>query len=109
MPGHVSRLGAPEASSAVPRASATTDPPWVRRLLVGTAVAFLGLLLVAPLVLVFTQALSKGIEAYGAALVEPEAMAAIKLTLLVAAIAVPLNTLFGLAASWAIGKFRFRG
>jgi sulfate transport system permease protein len=66
-------------------------------------------LLVAPLLLVFSEALAKGFQTYGAALTEPEAMAAIKLTLLVAAIVVPLNTLFGLSAAWAIGKFRFRG
>ena len=81
----------------------------MRRLLIGVAVGFLGLMLIAPLALVFKEAFAQGLKAYGAALTQPDARAAIKLTLLVAVIAVPLNTLFGLAASWAIGKFRFRG
>jgi len=92
-----------------PHSSATRDPAWVRRLLIGVALAFLGLLLVAPLCLVFQQAFAKGLRAYGAALVQPEALAAIRLTLLVAFIVLPINTVFGLVAAWAIGKFRFRG
>jgi len=71
------------------------------------AFTFLALFIVAPLVAVFVEALSKGIAAYGAALVEPDALSAIRLTLLVAAISVPLNIVFGLAASWAITKFEF--
>ena len=109
MAGAASRLGAQEAGPAARRSPATMDPPWMRRLLVGVAVGFLGLLLVAPLLLVFSQAFSKGFDAYLAALKEPEALAAIKLTLLVAAIVLPVNTFFGLAAAWALGKFRFRG
>ena len=80
-----------------------------RIVLMVLAFAFLALFIVAPLVAVFVEALSQGITAYGAALVEPDAFAAIKLTLLVAAIAVPANMIFGLAASWAIAKFEFRG
>jgi sulfate transport system permease protein len=80
-----------------------------RAVLMVLAFAFLALFIVAPLVAVFAEALSKGIAAYGAALIEPDAFAAIKLTLLVAAISVPLNVVFGLAASWAITKFDFRG
>jgi sulfate transport system permease protein len=80
-----------------------------RALLMTLAFGFLALFLVAPLVAVFTEALSKGIAAYGAAVAEPDALAAIKLTLLVAAISVPLNVVFGLAASWAITKFDFPG
>ena len=98
----------PQDSSG-PHLSATRDPAWVRRLLIGVALAFLGVLLIAPLCLVFQQALAKGLRAYGAALVQPEALAAIRLTLLVALIVVPINTVFGLVAAWAIGKFRFRG
>ncbi|MBY8826559.1 sulfate ABC transporter permease subunit CysW [Hephaestia mangrovi] len=78
-----------------------------RVVLMVLAFAFLALFIVAPLVAVFVEALSKGIATYGAALVEPDALSAIKLTLLVAAISVPLNVLFGLAASWAITKFDF--
>jgi sulfate transport system permease protein len=67
------------------------------------------LLLVAPLVLVFTQALAKGVRTYLSALGEPDARAAIRLTLLVAAITVPLSAAFGLTSAWALGKFQFRG
>jgi sulfate/thiosulfate transport system permease protein len=109
MAGNVSRLAAKAEAGPPAFSAATMDPPWVRRLLISVAVGFLVLMLVAPLALVFRQAFSEGLKAYGAALTEPDALAAIKLTLLVAVIAVPLNTLFGLAASWAIGKFRFRG
>jgi len=89
--------------------SALGDPVWVK-CLVGTAsVAFLGLFLVVPLVAVFTEALRKGLGAYLDSFHQPDALAAIRLTLLVAGIAVPLNIVFGLAASWAIAKFEFRG
>ncbi len=100
-------IGAPRRSSR--RRPVTEEPPWARRVLIAIAVAFLALLLVAPLTLVLTQALAKGWRAYVAALVEPDALAAIRLTLLATAIAVPLNTAFGLAAGWSLGKFRFRG
>jgi len=80
-----------------------------RRALIALAFLLLLVFLVAPLVLVFTRAFGDGLEAPIAALREPDALAAIRLTLLVAAIAVPLNLVFGLAASWAIAKFRFRG
>ena len=81
----------------------------VRRLLILGALAFIGFFLVLPLVAVFAEALAKGFATYGAALVEPDAIAAIKLTLLVATISVPLNVVFGLCAAWAIAKFDFRG
>ena len=81
----------------------------VRWLLIGVALAFLGLFLVVPLVAVFTYALQKGVGAYFAAILEPEAWSAIRLTLLAAAIAVPLNLVFGLAAAWLIARFRFPG
>jgi sulfate/thiosulfate transport system permease protein len=89
--------------------SALSEPAWVRRLLIGIAIAFLGLFVVVPLVAVFQQALGKGLGVYLAALQKPDALAAIRLTLLVAAIAVPINTIFGVAAAWLIAKFRFRG
>lgn len=78
-------------------------------LLIGIALAFLGLFIVMPLVAVFSEALKKGFELYLAALTEPNALAAIKLTLLTAAVSVPVNTLFGVVAAWAITKFNFRG
>ncbi|HEY0074801.1 MAG TPA: sulfate ABC transporter permease subunit CysW [Abditibacteriaceae bacterium] len=88
---------------------ATTEPWPVKVLLITIAVAFMLLFLVAPVTLVFLEAFKKGFEVYKASLVEADALAAIRLTLLTAAIAVPLNTLFGLAASWAIANFHFRG
>src|SRR5262249_41289508 len=86
--------------SAQPRA--TTEPVWIRRVLVGSALTFLVFFLVLPLIAVFVQALSKGVSAYIAALQQPDALAAIRLTVLTAAIAVPLNLVFGVAAAWAI-------
>jgi sulfate/thiosulfate transport system permease protein len=91
------------------RGTALTEPRFVRWLLLGTALLFLGLFLFLPLVLVFTKALADGWEAYLAAVKDPIALAAVKLTLLAASIVVPLNLLFGLAAAWAIARFRFRG
>jgi sulfate transport system permease protein len=88
---------------------ALTEPPLVRGALLAVAVVFLAIFLVMPLVAVFAQALEKGLGAYLTALREPDAWAAIRLTLLTAAIAVPLNLAFGLAASWAIAKFEFPG
>jgi sulfate transport system permease protein len=87
------------ASSAAP----------VRWLLIGVALAFLGFFLVVPLVAVFSYALQKGVGTYLAAIQEPETLSAIRLTLLAAGIAVPLNLVFGLAAAWLIARFRFRG
>ena len=91
------------------RRDPTTEPAWVRWLLILVAVAYLLAMLVLPTASVFIGALAKGIETYFAAIVEKDALAAIRLTLLVAAIAVPLNVVFGLAAAWAIAKFEFRG
>jgi sulfate transport system permease protein len=90
-------------------ASAVSDPPWVRSLLIGIALGFLGLFLVLPLVTVFAQAFSKGVDTCLQAISDPIAIAAMKLTLLVAAVSVPLNALFGIAAAWAIANFEFRG
>ena len=88
---------------------ARADPAWVRWLLMCVSVCFLGLFIVLPLINVFTQAFSKGVEAYVAALTDPDSLAAIRLTLLVAATSVALNVVFGLTAAWAITKFEFRG
>ncbi|KAA0676478.1 sulfate ABC transporter permease subunit CysW [Roseomonas genomospecies 6] len=90
-------------------APALADNGWVRGLLIAAALGFLLLFLVLPLVAVFVEALRNGVDAYWEALVEPDAVAAIKLTLIVAAIAVPMNLVFGVAASWCIAKFDFRG
>jgi sulfate transport system permease protein len=80
-----------------------------RALLLGLVVAFIGLFLVAPLVAVFTEALRKGLALYLAAFTDPAALAAIRLTLLTAAVVIPLNLVFGVAAAWAVAKFQFRG
>ena len=93
----------------VERRRATAEPRVVRWLLIGLAFAFLGLFLIVPLGAVFAEAFRKGVQAYFAALREPDALSAIELTLLVAVIAVPANLLFGVAAGWAIAKFDFRG
>ncbi|MEO8201692.1 MAG: sulfate ABC transporter permease subunit CysW [Gemmatimonadota bacterium] len=90
-------------------AKATTEPRWVRWTLIGIALAFLILFIAVPLALIFIEAFAKGWQVYLASLTEPDAVSAIKLTLLVAAIAVPLNAVFGVVAAWAITKFRFRG
>ncbi|MDB4867743.1 MAG: cysW [Cohnella sp.] len=86
-----------------------TEPRVIRWILIGAALLFVGLIVVLPLITVLSQAFSKGWEAYLTALKEPDALAALRLTLLTAVIAVPLNSLFGLAAAWAITKFQFRG
>ncbi|MCW2244356.1 sulfate ABC transporter permease subunit CysW [Azospirillum canadense] len=88
---------------------ALDDRSWVRGLLILSALAFLLLFLVLPLVSVFVEAFRRGVGAYWDALIEPDALSAIHLTLIVAAIAVPLNLVFGVAASWCISKFDFRG
>jgi sulfate transport system permease protein len=99
-----SRLNRPQAT---PRA--THDPRWVRWLLIAAALCFLALFLFVPLTAVFTEAFRKGLGPYLAAFRSADALSAIRLTLTVAAIAVPLNLVFGLAASWAIAKFNFTG
>jgi sulfate/thiosulfate transport system permease protein len=88
---------------------ATNEPPWVRRLLIGAAVLAIALLVLLPMAAVFYEALRKGVAAYWAGLADPDALAAVRMTLLVAAIAVPANLVFGVAAAWAIAKFDFRG
>ncbi len=85
------------------------EPFWVRFILITLALLFLVGFLVMPLAVVFSQAFSKGWSVYLAAIIEPNALAAIRLTLLVAAISVPLNVVFGLSAAWAIAKFEFSG
>jgi sulfate transport system permease protein len=86
-----------------------TETPLARFTLIAVALAFLGFFLLLPLVAVFSEALKQGLGAFGEAVVHPDARDAIKLTLLVAAISVPLNLVFGVAASWAITKFDFKG
>ena len=91
------------------RSRADAEPRWLRALLIAGCIVFLGLFLVLPLVAVFVNAFGAGLAGYAAALVDPMARSAIGLTLLVAAISVPLNTLYGVAAAWTIARFDFPG
>ena len=87
----------------------TEDPLWLKLTLGIIAVGFIAIMLLMPLVLVFKEALASGVRTFFSAMVEPDTLAAVKLSLLAAAIAVPLNTVFGIAAAWSIAKFDFRG
>ncbi|HJV62532.1 MAG TPA: sulfate ABC transporter permease subunit CysW [Albitalea sp.] len=98
----------PAAASHAPR-DATTEPAWLRRLLISVALAFMTLFLFLPLAVVFVEALRKGLGVYLAAIGDRDALSAMALTLTAAAISVPLNLVFGVAAAWAIAKFDFRG
>lgn len=89
--------------------SATTEPAWVKWTLIGIALAFLTLFLFVPLAIVFAEAFKKGVGVYLAAISDPDALSAIKLTLIAAGISVPMNLVFGIAAAWCIAKFEFRG
>ena len=103
----------PSAQTAVtaPRnlRAATTEPAWVKWCLIATALAFLSLFLFVPLAIVFVEALKKGVGVYLAAIVDPDALSAVRLTLIAAAMSVPMNLVFGVAAAWCIAKFEFRG
>ncbi len=104
----MSDLTLDESASAYPPRP-TTESRTVQGILIFVTLVFLGLFLLFPVLVVFVEALSQGIGVYVSSLAEPDALAAIRLTLLVAAIAVPANLLFGIAAAWAIAKFEFRG
>lgn len=93
----------------VARNRATSESAWVRWILISLALAFLTLFLFVPLAAVFTEALRKGFDTYINALIDPDAISAIQLTLIAAVIALPLNLVFGISAAWAIAKFEFRG
>jgi len=100
-------MAAPTSNAAA--ADRSRDPLWLRIVLILISIAFVGLLLVLPLTVIFMEALREGWASYWAAFRDPAAWHAIKLTVLAASIAVPLNLVFGLAAAWAIAKFDFRG
>jgi sulfate/thiosulfate transport system permease protein len=87
----------------------TTENPWVRRSLIGVALLFVAIMLILPMVLVLSQALAHGVGDYWRALSDKDAISALKLTLLAAAIAVPANVVFGVSAAWCIAKFEFKG
>ena len=102
--------GPATAHPAPPRRlhGATTEQPWVKRALIATALAFLTFFLFVPLAIVFVEAFRKGVGVYLAAIVDADALSALRLSLMAAAIAVPMNLVFGLAAAWCIAKFEFR-
>jgi sulfate transport system permease protein len=102
-------MAGPRMSSSAELRNATAEPPWVRRVLIGLALAFLTLFLFIPLATVFFEAFKKGWEVYIAAVTDDDALSAVKLTLIAAAISVPLNVVFGVAAAWCIAKFEFHG
>jgi sulfate transport system permease protein len=110
-PSEALPLAAGPAVKIAPRAvrSATHEPVWVKWTLVAVALAFLTFFLFIPLTLVFVEAFKKGLDVYLAAITESDALDAIKLTLIAAGIAVPMNLAFGIAAAWCIAKFEFRG
>ena len=109
MDGKLASLTQRGAARQPRRRPALAEKGWVRWLLIALTLGFIGLFLVLPLTAVFVEALRQGIGAYLAAIVDSDALAAIRLTVTVAAIAVPLNLVFGLAAAWAIAKFDFLG
>lgn len=90
-------------------ADSTTEPRWIRYTLITIAVVFLALFLILPIVAVFYEGLQRGLHYYFRAMLEPDTLQSIRLTLLVAVIAVPLNVVFGVSAAWCVTKFRFRG
>ena len=105
------RLGAAQAigQTRFEARAATRETPVVKWLILGTALTFFAVFLLMPLIAVFVEALRKGRETYVTALVDPDALSALRLTLLAAAIALPLNLVFGVCAAWAIARFEFRG
>lgn len=111
MSGAISHLGqsATNTNTIYETNPATAEPRWVKYLLLTIALSFFGLFLLLPLAAVFTEALRKGWETYLSAITHPDTASAIKLTLLAAGIAIPLNVIFGIAAAWCISKFDFTG
>ncbi len=102
-------MGLRDMSKDLNHDPALNEPPWLRRLLIGSVFVLMGGLILLPLVLVIVESLALGLAAYGRALVEPDTLAAVRLTLLVAAIVVPLNAVFGIAVAWALTRFTFPG
>ena len=98
-----------QISAPIQTNSSTSEPKWLRFVLISIALIFLGIFLLLPLITIFIQAFDQGVKVYLAAITEPDALAAIKLTLLVAVIAVPLNAIFGVAAAGAVSQFQFKG
>ncbi len=104
-----SSLSSYELAERLQKSDATREAGWVRRVILGISLTFFVSCLLLPLILVFVEAFRQGWQTYIHALVDPDTLSAIKLTLLTAVVAVPLNVIFGIAAAWAIAKFQFRG
>ncbi len=102
-------LGSLRGAARFEQRAATRDSPWIKGLILSLSLIFFAVFILLPLIAVFAEAFRKGWMVYRDALVEPDALAAIKLTLIAAGISVPLNLVFGIAAAWAITKFQFRG
>ena len=109
MSGPSSSLAARAGGNKSVSGIARQDPPWLRRLVIGFAVFSVGVFLIAPLAVLFVEALRKGLNAYFASFTDPTAWNAITLTLKVAALSVPMNAVFGVAAAWCVTRFRFPG
>ena len=103
------KQAAPEKNKAIAKSSALQEPRFFRYTLTFIALVFLGFFIVLPLVSIFITAFQKGVDVYMAAITHPDALAAIKLTLTVVVIAVPLNAIFGIMAAWVLTKFNFKG
>ncbi|MBS0553218.1 MAG: sulfate/thiosulfate ABC transporter permease CysW, partial [Proteobacteria bacterium] len=101
--------GAGDGAARFESKAATREAPLVKWIIIGVSLTFFAVFLLMPLVAVLVEALRKGWETYLTALLDPDALSAVKLTLIAAVIAVPLNLVFGVAAAWAIAKFEFRG
>src|SRR5574343_1695353 len=109
MAGATSTLGRFGSANDYQSNPATRETPWVRWLILSISLTFFAIFLLLPLVTVFHEALRKGLDTYLSALTDPDALSSIKLTVLAAAVSIPLNIVFGVAAAWAIAKFDFRG
>ena len=109
MSGMVGGIQARQGAAIFEHNPATSEPRWVKWSILAVALSFFALFLLLPLVTVFVEALRKGWDVYVAAIVHPDTLSAIGLTLLAAAVAIPLNVVFGIAAAWCISKFEFRG
>ncbi len=109
MSGMVGGIQAYQGADIYELSPATREPKWARYTILGLSLAFFAIFLLMPLLAVFVEALRKGWDVYWQAITHPDTGAAIRLTLLAAAIAIPLNLVYGVAAAWCISKFEFRG
>lgn len=109
MSGMVGGIQAYHGAEVYELSPATREPTWARLTILGLSLVFFAIFLLMPLLAVFVEALRKGVDVYWQAITNPDTQSAIRLTLLAALIAIPLNVVFGVAAAWCISKFEFRG